>query len=214
MAHIKNLLPKAVESIVTSGQETKARPASTPELERFEFRFETFGDPQLVEMLSAAKQFCAELVSGRNPHWLSFLGSSGAGKTHLAKRITAFFRQHVQYYSEPRTAATIKRQGGLVSWGKVVNDLREGDYTVARDLSEDFFVCIDDIGSEHGSQFVSSKLYEIADSRIEKWTVLTSNLSLEEIGRIETRIASRMLRNESEVIDIDVQDYNLRRTAA
>lgn len=165
-------------------------------------------------MLKAAKQFCAELKADDTPRWLSLVGTSGVGKTHLAKRITRFFSRYASYYIETKTGATLSRRGGFISFRRVANDLRSGDYSVVRDLCDDFFVCLDDIGSEHGTQFMTSKLDEIADARVGKWTVLTANLSLEKISEMETRIASRMLRGGSVVIDVDTIDFSLRKVRA
>jgi hypothetical protein len=47
--------------------------------------------------------------------------------------------------------------------------------------------------------------------RVGHWTVVTANLPLADIGdRIDVRIASRMLRDDSQVVDVDVPDFSIR----
>ncbi len=94
-----------------------------------------------------------------------------------------------------------------------MNRMLDGDYAFLDDLRNyDFFV-FDDIISEYSKlrELSASKLYDVFDSRIGKWTVITANASLEQIGEIlDPRIASRMIRNNGVVLDVDVQDFNLR----
>ncbi len=183
-----------------------------PELEKFNLDFETLGDPKLEGMVAAARAFCADLLSNRGPHWISFLGPSGIGKTHLAKKIGEFYRMQARYYRHPIAGALLVRSGGYTeSWRKRANDLREKNYSRFRDMQNDHLLVLDDIGSEHESKFVISKLDELLDARLQKWTVITANFSLEQISeKMDARIASRMIRNGSVVIDCDVEDYNLR----
>jgi hypothetical protein len=57
----------------------------------------------------------------------------------------------------------------------------------------------------------ASKLYDVLESRLGKWTVLTANVSLSQIGELlDPRIASRMIRNNSVVVDVNLPDWNLR----
>lgn len=191
-------------------------PANTPVsakssvISSFEFGFDTCDDESLSAMLAAARAFGAALLANECPRWLTFLGTCGAGKTHLAKRITTLWKKHGRSYVEPKTGATLSKRGGFISWRTVASDLRAGDYSVVRDLCEDEFVCLDDIGAEHRTPFIVAKLDEICDARLGKWTIFTANLSLRDISEVETRIASRMLRGANQVVDIETVDYALR----
>lgn len=90
--------------------------------------------------------------------------------------------------------------------------MREGEYRVLDDLCQLSFLVVDDIGAEHGSAFINSKLYDLCARRETKWTVFTGNLSLSDIEQqIDARIASRMIRNGSVVVDVNVPDFNLRK---
>ena len=111
----------------------------------------------------------------------------------------------------------IRWRGGFLNWGKAVNDrMMQGDYEFLQDIqSWDFFV-LDDIISEYEKHrsLSASKLYGIFESRLNKWTVITANASLEQIGDIlDPRIASRMIRGGSTIVDVDLPDWNLRAIA-
>ena len=185
--------------------------------------FQTLNDPQLEQMKNEAVSFIDDLFNKRTPRWLSLIGSSGVGKTMLAKRIWHLFKEHRHLKidwqrSKDREiegvqSRIIRWRGGFISWGKAMNRMLEGDYGFLEDLREyDFFV-IDDIVSEYSKlrELSASKLYDVLESRLNKWTIITANVSLRQIGDIlDARIASRMLRNGGVVLQVDLPDWNLR----
>ncbi len=225
MEHIGSLLPQAVASLEFPVRED---PKTTKVWEKFS-DFQTFDDPQLDKMKCEAVSFIDDLFNNRTPRWLSLLGSPGAGKTMLATRIWHLFRDHRhELINWPRTKETqcfvdgkpTKRgrlyrwRGGCVNWGICINNrMLRGEYEFLDDLcSWDFFV-IDDIATEYEKHrgLSASKLYQIFNSRLGKWTVITANIGMAEISEaLDPRIASRMLRNNSVVVDVDVPDFNLR----
>jgi len=152
------------------------------------------------------------MLTKQTPYWLSLLGTSGAGKTMLAKIIRTLFSRYVDGSIISETPQEIKRAGGgFIRWRRLVEWVREGDYRAFEDVSRDFFVAVDDIGSEYPTDFTRAKLYEMFDASEGKWRVWTGNLSLEQIEQqFDPRIASRILRNNSVVVDVDVPDFNLR----
>jgi DNA replication protein DnaC len=222
MEAIKKLLPKAVGTLA---RPTKANPRSTKVWAKFA-DFETLGDPQLERMKDEAVSFIDDLFNDRTPRWLSLLGTSGAGKTMLASRVARLFREHrADKIDWPRTEGTrtsarphgriVRWKGGFINWGEAINDrmLRAGDYAFLDDMrSYDLFV-IDDILSEYEKHrsLSASKLYFVLEGRLRRWTVITANVSLRQIGELlDHRIASRMLRGGGVVVDVDVPDYNVR----
>jgi DNA replication protein DnaC len=187
--------------------------------------FQTLDDPQLKMMKKAAVEFADDLFHDRTPRWLSFLGSPGIGKTMLAVIIWHLFRDNrhdrINWPASERTKSeknprgrVIRRRGGFLNWGRCINNrMLKGDYDFLDDVcSWDFFV-IDDIGTEYEKHRALSiaKLYQIFDARLGKWTVITANFGLQEIGdRLDPRLASRMVRNDGRVLDLDLVDYALR----
>ncbi len=217
MEAIENILPKAVEDLE---RPMKANPRSTRVWGKFD-QFQTLNDPQLELMKDEAVSFIDDLFGNRTPRWLSLIGTSGAGKTMLSKITWHLFRDHRHTVIDwSRTRQTeganpriIRWRGGFINWGKAVNRMLEGDYEFLEDLrTYDFFV-LDDIVSEYQKmrELSASKLYDVLESRLGKWTILTANVTLEQIGMIlDPRIASRMMRGNSVVVDVDVPDFNLR----
>jgi len=186
--------------------------ANTAVASKWDFGFQTFGEAKLSEMLDAAKDFIRDMAIGTDPRWLSLLGRSGTGKTHLARVITRFFKAELAIYIEPGTGAHLARRGGFIGWRKVVDHLRDGDYGIIDAVCNDWFVALDDIGAERASDFSVSKLDQVADARLGKWTVITCNFSREEIAEhMDVRIASRLGRGRNVIIDgIYVRDYSTR----
>lgn len=73
-------------------------------------------------------------------------------------------------------------------------------------------VCIDDVGAERWTEAVRQALCFIIDARYREMlpTVVTSNLSIEDIDRLEPRVASR-LAEMGRVLELGSEDYRLRR---
>src|SRR5207249_9290109 len=105
------------------------------------------------------------------------------------------FKAEAATYIEPGTGAHLSRRGGFIGWRKVIDHLRDCDYGIIDVVCNDWFVALDDIGAERASGFSVSKLDQIIDARLGKWTVITYNFSSEEIAEhIYVRIASRLAR--------------------
>ena len=79
-----------------------------------------------------------------------------------------------------------------------------------RVVCDDWFVALDDIGAERTSDFSVSKLDQIIDARLGKWTVITCNFTREQIAEhMDVRIASRLGRGKNVIVDnINVLDYS------
>jgi len=165
-------------------------------------------------MWGAACQF-AQDVNNLQPYWISFLGTSGTGKTHLAKMLYRHFmgcsRFNLDYDKEHNRI--VGNTGQFCDWRRLTADLRSGDYELIDDLTSDWFVVLDDVGSSYDPNgFVASALDQVLNGRLRKWTVITCNYGLSEIAeRMDIRIASRMIRDGSVVVECgDVPDYNSR----
>lgn len=163
-------------------------------------------------MKTAAHQFAQDMRMRREPYWLTYLGSSGAGKTHLAASLWGFFLEIGGWFTRKDNGALNVHSGQFLYWPDFVDEMKTGDYSRGKDLREDWFVVIDDIGAEHAVTANANKqLSSILDKRIGKWTVITSNKSLEQIkNEMDTRIASRLLRNGAALMHVEVPDYNDR----
>lgn len=175
-------------------------------------KFQTLNDAVLESMVIAAAEFEGKFSNEQYPFkpcWLSFVGTSGTGKTFLANSI----------YTWAATCPHLTFHKTLLSgiskrfWPKLVTRLRDGEYWAIDDLSESNFVFLDEIAVEHDpSGFAKDKLCELLSRRVGKWTLLTSNLNLEKLGEMDARIPSRMIRDGSVVVDCSTTDFALRET--
>jgi len=210
METIAEIIPKVLLDLRVLPIKEGTRPM--PESEKFSWQFDTLGDERLESMLSAARAFCRELKEHRHPRWLVLLGKSGIGKTHLLKKIGELYRDHLRYYEEPKTGALLTHSGGYTrNWPKKIEETRSGNHRMFQDMQAEYLLLLDDIGAEYETRYSVSKLCELVDARLGKWTVITANFALEQISeKMDPRIASRMIRDGSIVVDCDVEDYNLR----
>lgn len=204
MKHIAEIMERSLRQIETLAPAMKDDQSSTEALER-SYQFQTFRNPQLVAMLLEAERFKKDATEGKPPWWLTFCGPSGAGKTHVASKL--FNSLEALFSDHPSLLSGAKK----ITWQKLLPRLRNGDYWLVDDIRDANLILLDDFGTERPTEFSLEKLYEIIEARTRKWTILTCNLSLERISQLmDTRIASRLLRDGSKVLDIAVQDFNLR----
>lgn len=184
------------------------------------FEFSTAGNDattrQLEAMVNAAARFTKALKAGSLPYWLSLLGTSGAGKTYLTRRLWRWYQGSPLYRSEVEDEEIIY-PGSWVFWPKLAGELLGNQgYEKLDELRTEKLVVFDEIGADRDpSGHVRDCLARVLSARVGKWTVITSNKSLGEIQRdIDTRISSRMLRDGSEVVDVDVPDFSLSQRKA
>lgn len=194
---------------------TKGEPQTTI-FQRFKriAEFQTFNDPQLERMLTATATFAAS-VNFTRPYWLTLAGNSGLGKTHLAKKVQK------QFYDQNRFAiafdsARFKTFGNTMafwSWRELCGFLRSGAYECIESICDEWFVILDDIGSERDTTgFIADATDRIFNGRKGKWTMITTNLGLQDIAeKLDQRIADRMLRDDGVVIECNTESYSLRK---
>ena len=145
--------------------------------------------------LQEALSFVADTRAGRG-RWLSLLGSSGVGKTHLARGIREEFPG---------------RRNKFIRWITVCDYMRSGDFGVLDAMAEAHVLICDDIGAAYETDLSRAKIYELAERRINKPTVFTSNLDLQGVAKeVDSRVASRMVRDGSRVVQFrDCPDWAL-----
>lgn len=171
--------------------------------------FETYTEHHEL-MLKAARRFAYDVLSGNQARWLTFLGPSGIGKTHLLKQTLRFITRH---WGKLRVAEGRYRTPQIAH---IIPAEDLCDYRAPKDYARYDVVYIEDIGSGSGldkgsGAVLRSRIAELLQLRSAKWTMLCSNLSREAVcSDLDGRIASRLQRDGSTLIQItnDVADYH------
>lgn len=152
----------------------------------------------------------AEMVAGMPPRWLTIAGKQGNGKTMLARQI---FEQ-AQQINPARAGVWYgpRRRPGCVWWDEVrFAKAVEFDSWLPEYLAADYLVVLDDLGSAREQwDRVADALFRLANARLGKWTVWTTNLTHAEIAAKEPRVASRIIRDGNRAVRINADDYALR----
>lgn len=177
----------------------------------YDLQFATgpFLGPGVAEMERQAQLFLNDLAHRRGeavPRWLTFSGCPGCGKTHLARRIRDIAREQLGFTERSAQMWTVSR---------VAEMLRGGDWGVLDHLAGVPLLILDDLGAEYRSELLTSKLYDLFNRRLGRWTVLTTNLTAQEIAdRLDARLTSRLRRGFNELVYArDARDYCWMRPA-
>jgi DNA replication protein DnaC len=160
-------------------------------------------------MLGAAKAFVDQAtvgaISATEPYWLSFCGTVGTGKTLLADITLSQLRRVKALVDHPTLKCGIIRK----HWPKVMTRIYSGEFWHIDDMADANLLMLDEIAcarDPNGTERES--LWRVLSARAFKWTIITSNYSLEKISTlIDTRIASRMVRDGSVVIAANTEDF-------
>lgn len=156
------------------------------------------------------------------PYWLTFLGLPGVGKTMLA-RLT--FEQARTCNPGDRTSLWVTGHGMYDHHNRrprcvwyaspeFKDRMLGGEWDLPEYLRGDFIVAIDDLGANadtRDNRFADG-IYRLANNRIGRWMLWTSNLSLQDIGaKVDARVSSRLIRDDNRLITITAPDYALAR---
>lgn len=191
-------------------QETMKISESNTFSEKFALQssFKTLGDTLLEKMFTEACRYVFS-VSERHcvsPRWLTVCGRSGTGKTMLMTELFNFCERNFRSSSKMDGDRASLISFVSVSSLKLANDFREGfrcGYA-----SEADFLFVDDVGAESDSTgFVTGRICDLLSERVGKWTLLTSNLTLTELGdAYDSRISSRIVRGDNVFVPLYWKD--------
>lgn len=181
------------------------QPELHPHVVAWPWRFEVY-HPGLAEVLPAVMAFCSAVIRREMPkRWLSLLGPSGVGKTHVLRQAQACLAAAAArgLWKIPTVTGQRSPQHTHLVPAVDLNDFR-----AAQDYARYDLIYIEDIGSgaalERGAgAVVRSRVAELLQLRSGKWTMLDANLYRREIEvQIDGRIASRLKRDGSWMCEI------------
>lgn len=100
----------------------------------------------------------------------------------------------------------------FINWPKFVQEkLRSQEFGEYNDMRRWRVLVLDDIGAERDNTgFATEYLCSLLNSRLGRWTIITSNLGMSELETVDTRIPSRMIRGGSVVVQLTCPDFNTR----
>ncbi len=155
------------------------------------------GDPVLISMGKAAGDFERDILAKRPARWLTLWGSSGTGKSYLARLIQ-------------------KMHPGKAHWLDWTDYCRR--FQAREDISARLrYACdvplliVDDIGAEHQTTATAGQTHGLLHARLNQWTIITSNLSPDDWTLIDARIGSRLIRGDNRHVDCRTLDFATRR---
>lgn len=86
-----------------------------------------------------------------------------------------------------------------------------GNWSIARAFERTEFLVFDDLGANRDKGgTIANALAELAEIRLGRWTLWTTNLTLDLIDDIDPRIRSRITRDGNQFVRIEAEDWELR----
>lgn len=204
------------------GGRSELHPADRPlssYAEQIPWRFKEFhNNPQMKRVLPSLKRFFSDVVNHRQqsdvtPYWLTILGPSGVGKTLALRQLFKVLERNDHLWPIPIGSGGSER---LAQCAHIVPGQDLTDFKAPKDYGDYDLIYVEDIGTGNqkgAAQVTFERTMELLLYRPAKWTLIDANLSLGELNEAEPRLASRMLRDGSILIEIpaSVPDFNSRR---
>jgi len=140
------------------------------------------------------------------PRWLTILGNSGTGKTHVASAAWDYMQKRSDWSEQTFIHSR-------VYWPSLVASMRGGvGYEHVIEMYKWPVLFLDDICAERDTTgFAGEQLNTLLGCRMGKWTIITSNLLLNQIGETEPRLADRMIRKPNLLAEVKTTSYALRK---
>lgn len=197
-------VPTAMRGLTTPEYPRKSEPH---EIQKFGewLQFRINGDKELEKAVNAASVWARAMKFHMAPCWLSLIGTSGTGKTHIVKKLFEWAEGRFDTHKMEFTPI-------FIYWPKFVQQLRAGEgFRMRDDMIRWPVLCLDDVGSERDTTgFASEELNCLLNWRMDKWTLLTSNLDMDGVSKIDARIADRLIRPPNICAEVNTISFAAR----
>lgn len=100
-----------------------------------------------------------------------------------------------------------------LKWPRCLEEARSGNYEYLRNpVRYAGLLIVDEIGGDLGTNLEKNELFKLVDNRMHKWTLLTTNQTINSIARdVDMRVASRMVRNENVLVENNDPDWCVKK---
>ncbi|MDC0088145.1 hypothetical protein OAI07_01240 [Akkermansiaceae bacterium] len=195
----------------------KYRNDAIQKVKGFQWGFKSFGDQELENMFRAVTNYAfqflmAPLDDNIKPYWLTILGKSEIGKSHLTHALSRFMLQYGERrvfpkfsYDQPQV---LNGSSAFVKMSQVSNDTQIYNSNYLKHMSETTMLIMDDL-HQGVKPWVKDDFCNILMLRAGegvdpwKWTVITSNMMRDHVEKqFDARTASRMRRGKNIVIEL------------
>lgn len=173
--------------------------------------------PELESAAMATRAWCIACARNKRDaqRLLVIYGSSGTGKTHLAKRAMAFLRAAASYAWEHRHWDR-PLDLHFTAWPQLVAEVTSENATRsswAYTCTTASALILDDIGAEvdrYRNGMAAAILRDTLDQRAGRWTLVTTNIAPDAwTATWDARCADRLLRNSNIISLTRTPSYSL-----
>lgn len=168
----------------------------------FDWKFETFNDKVLVNLLDSIIEWCK--VPNRKKAMITISGPTEVGKSHLLKRVKILFETFDCSFKKKESCPDVLYIEWIEFTRKCLNDPSYVDKVKGSGLViiEDFLsdVRVDKVNNY--TEIAVAKAFEVLNGRVGKPTIIDTNKSISDFQEIDKRIYSRLFRENGLFIDI------------
>lgn len=165
---------------------------------------------QLEAMKNISLDWLQDIFDQGEPYSISMFGNSGIGKTMIMNELLQFLKLH----------NAIKKPGEYTGYHYLnVKMIRGYEYAglkfsgKANEFMNADVLLIDEIDRvrNDGKGMMQEMIFEMLDLRQRKWTLYTSNKSLNWFEGLDYAIADRFKRNGSKCLELNMKSYTERK---
>jgi DNA replication protein DnaC len=139
-----------------------------------------------------------------SPRWLTLLGGCDTGKTHCARGLFEWSKTRFNW-------SLCEYNHRVIYWPRFISGLKSGTFAERDDLMRWPVLVLDDVlAGRDNSGFATDELNTILGIRMDRWTILTTNLTMEQIETLDTRLYSRIIRPPNQWLKITAKPYTTR----